>query len=92
MTGLVTFMNEERGFGFIKPLIGKPDSKETIYFHMAQFRRDTDGRRPAPPPVGAELRFDVCRGEKGPQATNIELVTLRLKRGEAKGGVTVPGG
>lgn len=84
MTGLVTYINDEKGFGFIKPLIGQPDSTEAIYFNMAQFRRDKHGRRPAPPPVGAELRFDVCRGEKGQQACNIEIRTQALKMAPAE--------
>ena len=77
MTGIVQFFDADRGYGFVKPLIGKPEDTTLIYCHVTAFRR-TNGQRPAPPPIGAELRFDVCRGERGPQCANVELVLRPL--------------
>ena len=79
MTGIVVSFNHLRGFGFVKPLIGKPDTVENVFFHISNFRSQ-NGKRPAPPPVGAELSFDVCRGERGQQACNIEIRTQALRR------------
>jgi len=80
MTGIVKSFNAEKGYGFLLPLIGRPDTVEPIFFHASAFKRK-NGERAAPPPVGAVLRFDLCRSDKGRgvQACNIELETQGLK-------------
>jgi cold shock CspA family protein len=83
MTGIVVSFDERKGYGFVKPLIGKPDTVEKVFFHISSFRPQ-DGKRPAPPPVGAELSFDLCRAEKGQQACNIEIRTQALKMAPAE--------
>jgi len=80
MTGIVKSFNAEKGFGFVTPLIGRPDTVEPIFFHIANFKRK-NGERAAPPPVGGVLRFDVCRSDRGRgvQCCNLELETQGLK-------------
>lgn len=75
MNGLVRSFNEHKGYGFIAPLIGKPDQVESVFFHITSVRK-INGVRPTVP-RGAEVRFEVVRGDKGPQAANVELVTVR---------------
>jgi len=97
MTGIVQSFNDQKGYGFLKPLIGKPDTVEPVFFHQSQFAMK-NGRRPIPP-VGAEVRFDLCRSDRGngQQAVNIELITQRLKAkppavtGAASSGLVAPG-
>lgn len=71
MTGLVQSFDADRGFGFIKPLIGKPNEVKNVFVHVSQVAE----RKPLP--VGAEVRFDLVRGEQGPQAANVTLRHLR---------------
>jgi cold shock CspA family protein len=74
MTGIVKFFNARRGMGFIEPLIGRPGAKH-IYFHATSVKGIKLGEQ-AGVPVGAEVRFDLCRGELGPQAANLEVVKI----------------
>lgn len=66
-----------RGYGFITPLIGKPDTVERVFFHISAMRSGGPGR-PGAPPVGAEVRFRLVRGVKG-QAADVELVEISGK-------------
>lgn len=75
MNGLVVSYNDRKGYGFIAPLIGKPDSTPEVFFHVSAIRRE-QGLRPCIP-NGAEVRFELVRGAKGPQAANVELVRVR---------------
>jgi len=79
MTGIVQSFNDQKGFGFIKPLIGRPNDVENVFFHQSQFPMK-NGRRPIPP-VGAEVRFDLCRSDRGDgqQACNCELITRPMR-------------
>jgi cold shock CspA family protein len=70
MTGIVKKFFEKAGYGFIQPLIGKPDTTPEVFFHVSSVR----GR--IAPPIGAEVRFKLVRGEHGPQAANVELLEL----------------
>lgn len=38
MTGIVKSFNDAKGYGFILPLVGKPDDAEWVFFHMSQLR------------------------------------------------------
>jgi CspA family cold shock protein len=75
MTGIVKRFNANRGFGFITPLIGKPNEVADVYFHVSSMRRRNTGA----PPVGAEVRFKLVRGNEGPQAAEIELTGISSK-------------
>jgi len=60
--GTVKFFNNSRGFGFIKP----SDSSEDIFVHesgLIDEIREND-----------KVKFDVERGKKGLNATNVELI------------------
>lgn len=73
MTGLVYSYNATRGFGWITPLIGKPDTTPRIFFHATAIR----DRQAIP--RGAEVSFTVVRGEKGPQCADVRLLRRRLE-------------
>jgi len=71
MNGIVTRFFDRKGYGYIQPLVGKPDEVSAVWFH-----RTSCVERAAPPP-GAEVKFDLVRGRDGrPQAANVELVRL----------------
>lgn len=75
MTGIVKSYNTERGFGLIQPLVGKPNSAALVFFHCSAIvghRRGEEGAIP----TGAEVEFDLCRGDRGPQAANVRLRVL----------------
>ena len=74
MNGIVRRYDHKRGFGFIKPLIGKPDTTADVYFHASALMYGQGV------PEGAEVRFDLVRSETGPQAANVELLGLGGKR------------
>jgi cold shock CspA family protein len=90
LTGIVKSFNGT--FGFIQPLIGRPDA-DRVFFHVSAICRDKDNPEPAIP-KGAEVRFDLVRSDDGrPQAANVRLETLngnvlasekRLKTGFGK--------
>jgi cold shock CspA family protein len=83
MNGIVRRFSLEDKYGFIQPLIGKPDTTPDIFFHLSACRFG------AAPPVGAEVRFKVVRGEKGIQCADIELVRIRMPRPEADRGLAL---
>lgn len=65
MTGKIKTLTD-KGFGFISMGQGKKD----LFFHARNLRGITyDALQ-----VGDELRFEVEEGDKGPFATNVELV------------------
>jgi cold shock CspA family protein len=69
LNGIVTRYFDRAGYGFIRPLIGKPDEVAEVWFHRQACVEK------AAPPVGSEVTFDLVRGRDGrPQAANIELV------------------
>ena len=71
MNGIVTRFFDRKGYGYIQPLVGKPDEVAEVWFH-----RQACVEKAAPPP-GAEVKFDLVRGRDGrPQAANVELVRL----------------
>jgi CspA family cold shock protein len=72
VNGIVTCYDNRRGFGFIKPLIGRPDAAPDIFFHASAVRGGIS------PPKGAEVSFLVVRGNRGPQAADVQLVQVKL--------------
>lgn len=62
--GTVKFFNTAKGFGFITPESGGKD----VFVHI----NDTGG---APLQEGSKVEFEVVQGKKGPQASNVKLVT-----------------
>ncbi|MEP7366193.1 MAG: cold shock domain-containing protein [Acidobacteriota bacterium] len=75
MTGLIVSYDSARGYGWIKPLIGRPDEVGNVFVHRSQLRGC------AALPKGAQVRFDLVRGGngRGPQAANVKLVTLPVR-------------
>ncbi|MFZ4759534.1 MAG: transcription antiterminator/RNA stability regulator CspE [Burkholderiaceae bacterium] len=66
-TGTVKWFNESKGFGFITPDTGGKD----LFAHFKEiqgtgFRTLLEAQR---------VEFDVTQGQKGPQASNIRVVT-----------------
>jgi len=79
MNGIVKYFNNTRGFGFIAPLIGRPDTAEEVFFHTSSLVGLKPGERAAVP-IETEVSFDLVRGKGGrPQAANVRLVRINGK-------------
>ena len=65
MTGKVKWFNSEKGYGFITTEEGND-----IFAHFSQIQKD--GFKTLE--EGEDVSFEVVDGEKGPQATNIEVI------------------
>ena len=63
MEGNVKWFNAAKGWGFITPTDGGKD----IFFHGSE----------APNPLrdGDRVEFEVVEGDKGPKATNVQVVS-----------------
>ncbi len=66
VTGTVSWYNETRGFGYIKPDDGSPD----VFVHFSHiigdgFRTLEEGQR---------VEFEIMQGQKGPQAVAITTI------------------
>ena len=74
MTGELTRWDDDRGFGFITPLDGRPD----VFLHVSAFPRAL-GR----PQLGDLLNFSIERADGGkPRAGQVELIqTTATARG-----------
>lgn len=66
MKGTVKTLTE-KGFGFISV----PGSKKDMFFHS----NNLNNMRFADMKVGDEVEFDVEEGQKGPFASNIDVLT-----------------
>jgi len=64
MNGTVKWFNAEKGFGFITAEDGND-----VFVHFSQINKD--GFKTLN--EGEEVTFEVVDGEKGPQATNVEV-------------------
>jgi CspA family cold shock protein len=62
--GTVKFFNTDKGFGFITPEGGGKD----VFVHA----NDLGG---ATLQEGTKVEFDVVEGKKGPQASNVRVVS-----------------
>lgn len=65
-TGTVKWFNDAKGFGFVTPDDGSAD----LFAHFSAIQ--SNGFKSLP--EGAKVEFDVTRGQKGQQASNIRLV------------------
>ena len=59
-TGIVTFFNDEKGFGFIKDL----KTQESVFIHISQLSE--------PIKENDKVSFEVEMGAKGPTATKVK--------------------
>ncbi len=62
-TGTVKFFHNRKGYGFIET----PASDDDVFFHMDDI---DDGK----PREGQEVEFEIEQAEKGPRATNIQIL------------------
>ena len=60
-TGVLTFFNDSKGFGFIRDII----TKESVFVHMNNFQDDIR--------EGDKVSFNVERGPKGLSAIDVKL-------------------
>ena len=60
-TGILTFFNDSKGFGFIRDII----TKESVFVHMNNFQDDIR--------EGDKVSFNVERGPKGLSAIEVKL-------------------
>ncbi len=65
VTGTVKWFNETKGFGFITPADGSAD----VFVHFSAIK--SDGFRTLN--EGQEVSFNVESGDKGPQATDVQV-------------------
>jgi CspA family cold shock protein len=65
MTGKVKWFNSEKGYGFITT-----DEGADVFAHYSQIQKD--GFKSLE--EGEAVSFEVVDGDKGPQATNIEVL------------------
>jgi CspA family cold shock protein len=65
MTGKVKWFNAEKGYGFITS-----DDGQDIFAHYSQIQKD--GFKSLE--EGESVSFEVVDGDKGPQASNIEVI------------------
>lgn len=64
MIGTVKWFNPEKGFGFIQR-----EDEEDVFVHFSAIQ--AEGFRSLE--EGQRVEFDVDKGQRGPQATNVRL-------------------
>ena len=65
LNGTVKWFNDEKGYGFIQQENGGKD----VFVHFRQVNRTTPGRVSLR--EGQRVTFELCEGQKGPQAENV---------------------
>ncbi|HAK11766.1 MAG TPA: DNA-binding protein [Chitinophagaceae bacterium] len=60
--GVVTFFNDEKGYGFIR----HSKTKQSIFVHSKQLS--------APVQINDKVRFTIVKGMKGPEAAEVSLI------------------
>jgi len=65
-TGVITYFNDEKGFGFIK-VDGTGPNDKGVFFHFKQF----EGGNKQAIAKGVRVQFTVRENEKGPSAEDI---------------------
>lgn len=63
MHGTVAFFHDRKKYGFIE----SDEADDDVFFHVDDLEVDSVEE-------GAEVEFDSEEGDRGPRATNIELV------------------
>jgi CspA family cold shock protein len=66
MTGKVKWFNDQKGFGFIE-VVGSKD----VFVHHSSIQ----GEGFKSLKEGDEVEFEVTKGPKGPQATNVRIIS-----------------
>jgi cold shock protein len=66
-TGTVKWFNEAKGFGFITPEDGSKD----LFVHFSNIQ--SEGYKTLAD--GASVTFEAREGQKGPEATNVQVVS-----------------
>lgn len=61
--GVVTFFNEEKGYGFIRDA----RTKQSVFVHVKQLL--------TPIQINDKVRFLITKGMKGPEATEVSMVS-----------------
>jgi cold shock CspA family protein len=61
--GVVTFYNEEKGYGFIRD----SRTKQSVFVHHRQLS--------GPVQINQKVRFLIAKGMKGPEAIEVSVVT-----------------
>jgi len=79
MDGLVKMFDSRRGFGFITPLIGSPDTAEDVWFHVGSVRDEIR------PPRGARVSFRIVDAPGGRiQAADIRIYERTIEAQERR--------
>jgi len=75
--GTVKWFNDSKGYGFI----ARPDG-EDVFVHYSAITGE--GYRSLA--EGAEVEFDVVKGDKGPRADNVVVLSMPEKSSKDDGG------
>ncbi len=73
--GTVKWFNDSKGYGFI----ARPDG-EDVFVHYSAI--SGEGYRSLA--EGAEVEFDVVKGDKGPRADNVVIISMPEKAAKSQ--------